>query len=132
MKQKNLENKQININYLPKEIRKNYISRYKEKNKIKNEKKKRIKSYCRFCGEEIKPPFFGTICKDCMETWDQKTWAKILARDFYGKATKCMKCGLVSSKGIDWHHPNPSKPLEVMSLCKKCHGLAEKMGDAFK
>lgn len=67
-----------------------------------------------------------------MKEWDVQKYCQILARDHYGKATKCMKCGLVAKHGIEWHHPDYSKPLEVIPLCKKCHGLAHRLGNNFE
>jgi len=127
IKQKNLENRSLDMNthiaFMPKKIRKDWEKR-RTKNKLV--KVKRI-TKCTRCSKPILPPFGGALCGDCMKQWDIQTWARILARYHQGKATKCIKCGLVANKGIEWHHWDYTKPLEVISLCKKCHGMAHRL-----
>ncbi len=40
------------------------------------------------------------------------------------KGTECILCG--SSKQIEGHHEDYSKPLEVQWLCRKCHAILHK------
>lgn len=35
--------------------------------------------------------------------------------------SKCFKCG--SIENLEKHHPDYSKPLEIITLCRKCHTL---------
>jgi hypothetical protein len=37
-----------------------------------------------------------------------------------GKASACANCG--STKNLEGHHPDYSKPSKVQTLCSKCHG----------
>jgi len=49
-----------------------------------------------------------------------KVFHYALKTGFIVRATFCFKCG-IKSKRLDAHHPDYSKPLEVVWLCKKCH-----------
>jgi hypothetical protein len=128
LKQKNLDEHSFNKNippiYMPKKMFKTW-----QKRTIKNKfvKVKKI-TKCTRCGKPIEFPFGGCLCGNCEKQWDIQRWARTLARHHKGKAIKCEKCGLVTNKGIDWHHWDYSKPLDVISLCKKCHGLAHRLG----
>jgi hypothetical protein len=42
-----------------------------------------------------------------------------------GRAPKCEACGLI--KPLNAHHPDYSKPLLVVWLCKPCHAIADKV-----
>jgi len=124
MEQKNLDNRSISLGYFPDKIRKSMERRLHEKYKRKI---KRITN-CKRCSKPILPPFGASLCGDCMKDWDIRAWARLLARHHHGKATICMKCGLVTKKGMEWHHWDYEKPLDVISLCKRCHGLAHRFG----
>lgn len=40
------------------------------------------------------------------------------------KPSRCQACGeIFASDHLDGHHENYSKPLEVVWLCRECHGL---------
>lgn len=127
IEQKNLDNLSMNVNtsigVFPKKIRKT-----RDRRVIKNKliKIKKITN-CERCNKPILPPFGGALCGDCLREWDISTWARILARHHHGKAIKCEKCGLVTKKGIEWHHWDYTKPLDVIGLCRKCHGLARRL-----
>jgi hypothetical protein len=41
------------------------------------------------------------------------------------KATICERCG-AAPKRLQKHHPDYSKPLEIIWLCSKCHGIAHR------
>ena len=71
-------------------------------------------------------------CKTCQYKVQQQRYyqegskirAKWKARDAYktGKLQKpscCQRCG--KNKLLDRHHPNYSKPLKVIWVCRKCH-----------
>jgi hypothetical protein len=45
-------------------------------------------------------------------------------------APTCVQCG--SDENLEHHHPNYSKPIEVITLCRKCHGLAHRTVLLFK
>jgi hypothetical protein len=128
MEQKNLDDQSMDVNtsigVFPKKIRKTRDRRVIKNKLIKIEKV----TNCKNCNKPILPPFGGALCGDCMREWDVQTYAQILARDKYGKAIKCEKCGLVTKKGMEWHHWDYSKPLEVIGLCKRCHGMARRLG----
>lgn len=126
IKQTNFDCKLLSINASigasPKIIKKSTLRRLREK----NGKNAKIITNCCKCGKPLSPPFGGPLCGGCLKKWDIQKWAQILARDHYGKAIKCEKCGLVTKTkiGIEWHHWDYTKPLEVVGLCRKCHGLA--------
>jgi len=42
-----------------------------------------------------------------------------LAARYVSIGDSCINCG--SIKHLEKHHPNYSKPLEIITLCKKCH-----------
>jgi len=46
------------------------------------------------------------------------------------KPTTCSACGYraTAARQIHAHHPDYSKPLEVVWLCQPCHGRAHRMG----
>lgn len=46
---------------------------------------------------------------------------RAIARGDIIKPKNCSKCGIEGV--IQAHHPDYSKPLEVMFLCTKCHGI---------
>jgi hypothetical protein len=124
IEQKNLDNISMTINASigasPKKIKKSTLHRLQEKYK----RKAKLITHCTKCDKPLSPPFSGPLCGDCLKQWDIQRWARILARDHYGKATKCEKCGLVTKIGMEWHHWDYQKPLDVVSLCRKCHGQA--------
>jgi hypothetical protein len=35
------------------------------------------------------------------------------------RPTKCTECG--TTMGVEFHHPDYSKPLEVLAVCRQCH-----------
>lgn len=128
IKQKNLDDRSLDMNThigsMPREMRNKWIRR-RVKNKVIEVKKF---TKCTRCGKTIEIPFKGFLCGDCEKQSSIERWARTLARHHKGKAIKCEKCGLVTTKGIEWHHWDYSKPLDVTSLCKKCHGLAHRLG----
>lgn len=127
-KQNTLDNHSLNIRIhnaiMPKKMKKDRQRRV-FKNKLVDIK--RI-TKCNRCGKPLNPIFGSSLCGECLKQWDIQKWARSLTRHHKGKATKCMKCGLVSHKNIEWHHWDYEKPLDVISLCKKCHGLAHRVG----
>ncbi|KKN65024.1 hypothetical protein LCGC14_0485810 [marine sediment metagenome] len=47
------------------------------------------------------------------------------------KPTECSKCSnSTPSKQLHAHHPDYSKPLEIIWLCHPCHGLEHRIHDA--
>jgi len=128
MMQKNLENTYVDIIYLPEKIGRSRNRRYYEN----RPRRVKVQTNCTLCGKSITPPFTGALCGNCRNSWDSHEYARIMARASYGKAIKCEKCGLATKKGIQWHHPDYSKPLEVIALCRKCHGKAHRLGEQFK
>lgn len=59
--------------------------------------------------------------------WQKRTWeeqapkrkARAVAQ-LKGKASACAKCG--STRNLEAHHPDHSKPSRIVTLCAKCHG----------
>ncbi|MEK6882399.1 MAG: hypothetical protein AABY22_22455 [Nanoarchaeota archaeon] len=49
----------------------------------------------------------------------EKIVAREMARRYVEKKKNCEKCG--SSIFMQMHHPDHSKPLDVVTLCRKCH-----------
>ena len=56
-----------------------------------------------------------------------KVSAHLKARRYFPRtvATLCQRCGVVP-KILHRHHPDYSKPLEILWLCPACHGLAHR------
>lgn len=50
----------------------------------------------------------------------QRQLQKAVLRGQVLKSTTCQTCGVTDSQ-IDGHHPDYSKPLEVVWLCRSCH-----------
>lgn len=68
------------------------------------------------------------------ERWVQKNGHKVRAEHIAANALKkgrltkpslCQCCG-AAPKRMEMHHPDYSKPLEVLFLCSKCHGKAHR------
>ena len=49
----------------------------------------------------------------------EKRLAKMQAWKYIPIEARCENCG--SKENLERHHPDYSKPLEVMTLCRKCH-----------
>jgi hypothetical protein len=49
-------------------------------------------------------------------------WARYQAWYYIEIGLKCEKCS--SSKNLVRHHPDYNKPLEIITLCRKCHAKA--------
>lgn len=60
--------------------------------------------------------------------------AQALAKGTVIKSHKCEMCSVEEGNGmkIEAHHKDYLKPLEVMWLCKKCHGKVHQMRNAIK
>lgn len=80
-----------------------------------------LRSYCRACRNKYwanrRPPYSALSPEQKMKT---NARAYVNAYQRRGKITKqpCSKCGNEKSEK---HHPDYSKPLEIMWLCRKCH-----------
>ena len=51
----------------------------------------------------------------------EKTKTQRIAQANISLANSCVKCG--SKENLERHHPDYSKPLEIITLCHTCHGL---------
>lgn len=58
----------------------------------------------------------------------EKAKAHYLAEHYIALSVFCEDCRC--SENLERHHPNYSKPLEVVTLCKKCHTLRHKKADS--
>jgi len=74
---------------------------------------------CFRCKRELNNRF-GFACNDCFKAYEPEKYARKIAYDTYGTAERCEECG--STYKVEWHHPDYSKPLKVIPLCKTCHG----------
>jgi len=54
----------------------------------------------------------------------QKVRAKIMAERYVPLKSACEKCG--ATEKLERHHFDYSKPLEVLTLCKRCHEASPK------
>lgn len=70
-------------------------------------------------GREVSKRFRERYQKAYRETNREKIKAQSLARYHIPLGSACEICG--STKNLQRHHPNYSKPLEVMTLCASCH-----------
>lgn len=111
---------------------------------------KLVKSFEAFCRDRSQPSGLANWCKNCLYAYRKKVWLnlktqkgyierqrtgqrkyakkhpeKVQAHQFARKhKTKlkskvCKNCN--STKNLHMHHPNYSKPLEVVTLCSDCH-----------
>jgi hypothetical protein len=55
----------------------------------------------------------------------EKARAKVYAQRYVPLKDKCEWCP--ETKGLGRHHPDYSKPLEVLTLCPKCHKKAKEI-----
>jgi hypothetical protein len=51
----------------------------------------------------------------------QRLAAKALKSGKITRATKCSRCSIENVR-LEKHHPDYSKPLDIVWLCSKCHG----------
>ena len=93
-----------------------------------------IRPYCRACARAYQKAHgqseAGKVCnKRAMDNYIQRHPERIKAREAvsnairYGKMIKptdCSHCEQPNDK-IEAHHPDYSKPLEVVWLCRSCH-----------
>lgn len=93
--------------------------------------KPRVREYDR---ERSKLPHRAALRQRIGREWREKHPGRAYAHDTAGNAERdgkltkpslCEACGL--PKRIEKHHPDYSKPLLVMWLCKPCHALADKI-----
>jgi hypothetical protein len=64
------------------------------------------------------------IAKDKQKHPDRYRARKMVYNRQIPLAPSCVQCG--SGENLERHHPNYSKPLEIITLCRKCHGLAHR------
>jgi len=57
----------------------------------------------------------------------QRTFAYYIRKGKIKKGTHCSEC--YSTKYVEAHHEDYSKPLEVVWLCKSCHGLTRRIDE---
>ena len=55
----------------------------------------------------------------------EKCNAQYLARRLVSLGSECSLCGSV--EGLERHHPDYSKPLEIITLCTSCHGKVHRV-----
>jgi hypothetical protein len=75
---------------------------------------------CKECDKAIYPWNKNKICWDCHIKKVKKYYGEPIRKSLNVKKKEyCEKCG--SKEGLEKHHPNYSKPLEIVTLCKCCH-----------
>lgn len=47
---------------------------------------------------------------------------KAIAMGILVKPKRCQRCGMLKRKPLDAHHHDYTKPLEVVFVCRPCHG----------
>ncbi|HLE74954.1 MAG TPA: hypothetical protein VI864_02790 [Candidatus Bathyarchaeia archaeon] len=72
----------------------------------------------------IHPSQYLTSILLWQKRYPEKRRAHVIAGKNIPLNSACMNCG--STEDIVRHHPNYSKPLEVVILCRKCHGLVHR------
>jgi len=93
---------------------------------------KRKKELCHICNK-IKELHTKHLCKNCYKNLLNKTIAQKIKNKARRKAFNnlknsplaCERCKKLTKK-LSRHHPDYSKPLEIMWLCKKCHIIEDK------
>ena len=66
--------------------------------------------------------------REYREKTKEKKKAQNLAHTSIPLDDKCSSCG--STENLERHHPDYSKPLEVVTLCQSCHKRIHRSGDA--
>lgn len=97
-----------------------------ERNKTEHRKisrKKRLK-------ERMEDPEFRNNLKTKRDIWEAKVslkrwansqWSDALRCGKVTRARECEKCG--AKDDLHGHHEDYTKPLDVITLCRTCHGL---------
>jgi hypothetical protein len=92
-----------------------YMKQYYKNNPEKYKKHlEYVKKWARTHPEKI---------RESVRKWKSNNPEKVKARDIAHKIpleSKCSKCGCID-KSLDRHHPDYTKPLEVITVCRICH-----------
>jgi hypothetical protein len=95
--------------------------------RVDRQTKPRVREYDR---ERAKQPHRVALAKRITREWRQKHRDRARAQQMAEKhhieqPELCEACGL--RKPLEKHHPDYSKPLLVLWLCKPCHAIADKI-----
>jgi hypothetical protein len=93
-------------------------------------REKRREYYNEYDRQRSRTPERRKALRVSQEKWSEHERARFrvhnaVARGKIVKPTECEDCGVTAR--LDGHHEDYSKPLEVVWVCRRCHGLRHRM-----